>query len=1289
MRFVMRLVAVVLLLIMRTPCMRAQTTSGTITGSVTDASGAVVPGASVQLVEQAKNVSQATKTAADGSFVFADVEPGTYSVTVQATGFKTLVKRNLILAASDRLSAGIFALQVGSVLQSVTVTAASTPVQTTSAEISGDIDETQIENELAAGRDWMALTRTIPGVANVGEGASSSGSSTTPYVNGVRNIYNSTDIDGMSGSPRPGQGVDTSPNMDAVAEVKVETSGYQAQYGQDSAGVQIQVVTKSGTNQFHGSAYYYNRNEDYNANSWFNNYKGTPRGRYRYNVVGGNIGGPVFWPGHFNTQRNKLFFFYSQEYWPIESPVTQDFNIPTQLQTQGNFSQTPEQGIVNPNPATQYINIRMPGQPASSCSTTGTTGGTYTGCWDYGGQLNVINPAYIDPNAKYFVNLLYQTATTAPGWTPINNTSITKGDYNYIFNSTADNPLGQQIARVDFNPTEKLRMYGRILFTQDNNNAYNSAANDLKWLMKVNYYTPRYNYAYDVTYAFSPTFMNEFVTGWSEFSENQLYTASQLALATKSSSGYDLPQLDPANVYKGLELLPAVSFESNGAGNLNNSDAPSYGWDSRFPMYDRASVWEANDNLTKILGPHTLMFGFQFLTGHYLQAHGSTGTPEGTFNFTSDSNNPNDSTYGYANAMLGNFDTYAEPVGPPNSSGQLTAGRHDYNPRFWDPEWFVQDQWRVNHHLTLDYGVRFAEAAPNGLTVGGNFVPSLYASQTTGSNAMTPPALYQYGFYPAGSPNAGKQAAIDPTTGNAYPVSYAGLWVPSTYTGALGTGNTAIGLISTLNHAGYPAGLVSGDGFQAVPRVGFAYDPYGNGKMAIRGHGAVFMYPPTVGGQSGDMTHNAPVEYNPTQYYGCLTGTDPNCSGSFLSQGSLVGPTSMGAAFDQHSNMVRIYDFGLQVQKEIGFGTVLAVGYVGNQMRHGTGETNINEVPYGAEFLPQNQYCTKSSGCTVAPSTGSGGWSALPDNFFRPVPGFNSITYRTTSYDSNYNAMQVQLTHRYHEGLEVDLAYTWSKSMDYADEYDSGVATYQPIRFWNYGPTTETPQQVLAVNYVWGVPSVPQSWSNFITRPILNGWQLSGIVTWQDRLPSMLSYSTVDSLNTTGGGDGARIIVTGNPNAGGPHHKPNNLANPNWFNVNTVTRPTTGGYECTNATCTTGQQVYSNGYTSNENTIVYPPGFWNFDTALFKNFNIHENVTLQLRVETYNTFNSPQFNAVSTGAKFSAFTGGQTIQTYNGPVMINGSTTQTSATYGELSGTASQVSSGFGRVMQLAGRVNF
>ncbi len=1209
----------------------AQTISGTISGRVVDPSGAVVPGATVRLVEQSTNVAVTTKVLSDGDFAFPVVLPGTYTITVEAPGFKKFVKRGLVLTASERLSAGTLALEVGSVSQSVTVTAATTPVQTTSSELSGEIDVHQIDAQPTLGGDWMTLLRTIPGVSETStgqEGAGSLGGSTTPYVNGIRNIYNSTDIDGMSGSPRPGQGVDASPNNFAVGQIKVETAGYQAQYGQDAPGVAIQVVLKNGTNQFHGMAYYYNRNEDYNANSWFNNYNHTPRGRYRYNRIGGNIGGPIYWPGHFNINKNKLFFFYSEEYWPIKSPVTQDFMIPTQAEVNGDFSNATEQNTT----ASVPLNIKMPGQPQSACPVTGAPG---PGCFQYNGVYNVIPPGDINPNSQYFVKLLYQTATTQPGWQPINNVAVTKNNYNYIFNSTADNPTGQQIARIDYDPTEKLHMYGDMLLTQSNNNAYNSAANDNKFLMLVNYYTPRTDIAYDVTYAFSPTLLNELTIGHSSFAEHQLYTASQLALVTKSSSGYDLPQIYPAN--NPLNLLPAVGFGGN-----NSSNNPSYGWDSRFPMEDLAQVYELNDNVTKVLGSHTLMFGFQFLTGHYLQAHSSTGTPEGNFSFSSDANNPNDSNYAYANALEGLFDTYSEPT-----------GRHDYNPGFLDPEWFVQDQWRVSPKLTLDYGSRFSVVPANTLEVGADFIPSTY-------QASQAPTLYTYA--------PGGQQAVNPITGQAYPKAYTDKFVP-------GTGSLSNGLISTLSHAGFPRTLIHGAGFQFAPRLGFAYDPKGNGRMAIRGFVGEFLYPPQVSGQAGDMTHNPPIEFNPTQYYGNVN--------SFTSAGSLIGPSSFGSAFEENPREVAIYQYGLQVQQEIGFGTVFTLGYAGNVARHMTGSTNINEVPYGAEYLPQNQYCTKTSGCKV----GSSGWSPLPDDYFRPYPGYNSITYRTTSYDSNYNAMQVSLQRRYASGLEFGLAYTWSKSMDFADEYDSGVATYQPVRFWNYGPTTETPQQNLAINYVYAVPSLPQSWSNFVTRTFVDGWNLSGIVTDLNHLPTTVGFSTTDSPNETGGGDGTRSLVTGNLNSG---PKARNENTP-YFNVNVVARPTIGAYECASANnCSSGQQIYTTGYTSNEATIIWDPGYWNFDTALYKDFKIHERLTFQVRLETYNTFNAPEFNAVNNTPKFTAFTNGQSVNTINGPEMINGtSTLTTGSNFGLVSGTASLAAGGFGRVMQIAGRISF
>ena len=558
--------------------------------------------------------------------------------------------------------------------------------------------------------------------------------------------------------------MDTSPNLDSIQEVKVLTAGYQAEYGQGAGGAVINVVTKRGTLLFHGTVYYYNRNEAFNANSWFNKYNGVARPEYRYNTVGGNIGGPVYWPSHFNSARNKLFFFYSQEYWPDKTPGgLKEYTVPTALERTGDFSQTPLQGVVAPT-ANQYINIKMPGAAASTCPASGTTG-NLSGCY----PGNKIPAIAINPSIQALLNVF-----PLPNFT---NRAISSGNYNYITSYTTSTPILQEIARVDYDPTDKLRIYGRVLFTVVNDNGYNSTANDLPWLMQVNYQTPRQNIGGDVTYAFSPTLLNEFIFGTSTFAENQIYNASELAKATKGASGYSLGQIYPSN--NPPNLFPAVSF-----GGV--TDAATYGWDSRFPMYDRTRWWSASDNLSKLLGAHNLKFGVDWATDHYLQAHSSSGTPEGSFNFGTSSSNPNDSNYAYANAMQGLFNTYSEPT-----------SRDDYNPRIYVYEWFAQDQWRVSPKLTLDYGARFAWVSPPSLQVGSNFIPSTYS-------ASQAPALYQYA--------PGGKNAIDPTTGLSYPAAYAGLFVPN-------TGNLANGLITTKSHTGYPEGLVHGMGLQVGLRA--------------------------------------------------------------------------------------------------------------------------------------------------------------------------------------------------------------------------------------------------------------------------------------------------------------------------------------------------------------------------------------------------------------------------------------------------------------------------------------
>ncbi len=238
--------------------------------------------------------------------------------------------------------------------------------------------------------------------------------------------------------------------------------------------------------------------------------------------------------------------------------------------------------------------------------------------------------------------------------------------------------------------------------------------------------------------------------------------------------------------------------------------------------------------------------------------------------------------------------------------------------------------------------------------------------------------------------------------------------------------------------------------------------------------------------------------------------------------------------------------------------------------------------------------------------------------------------------------------------------------MNYADEYDTSVAPYQPLRIWNYGPALEDVRNNLVVNYLWSIPRVSRLWSNFFTKSVLDGWQISGIDSYVSGEPTSLSFSTSDSVNITGGGDGARVVLTGDPVATAPHKFAE------YFDTAVVQRPTTSYIDPTS-----GQLVMSNGVS--RMNAIYKPGHSDFDTALFKNFTIKERYNFQLRLETYNTFNSPQFNSVDTSAKFSPFTNGMVV---NGQT-VNGASTQINGTFGQIDGTAGA------RVLQLAGRISF
>jgi hypothetical protein len=278
-------------------CLFSQNISGTLSGLVKDPVGALVPGAEVSLTNAETGVNQKASTNESGMFMFSRVLPGTYNLEVSMTGFRTVQLEKITVTATERRSVGEITLQVGQVQERVQVTAEATPVQTASSERAGLVSGDQMQNLAIKGRDFLGLLATLPGIVDTRAGSREvvmTGNVLQGlHINGGRETSIMYALDGISAvDTGSNTSVHNEPNMDSIAEVKVLTSNYQAEYGRNSAGA-INVVIKSGTQDFHGSAYWYYRHETLNANGFFQNRTNTPKALYRFNSGGGSIGGPI------------------------------------------------------------------------------------------------------------------------------------------------------------------------------------------------------------------------------------------------------------------------------------------------------------------------------------------------------------------------------------------------------------------------------------------------------------------------------------------------------------------------------------------------------------------------------------------------------------------------------------------------------------------------------------------------------------------------------------------------------------------------------------------------------------------------------------------------------------------------------------------------------------------------------------------------------------------------------------------------------------------------------------
>ena len=1187
----------------------AQITTGTVSGNVKDAQGGVIPGATVVLISESRGTKSAPAvTNETGNYVFPNLTPDTYTVEVSLQAFKTVKRAGVIVSGGDRVGVQPITIEPGTISETVTVIAESPLVQTQSAERSYAVSATQIENLPITRGNFTSLTAFTPGV--VGTGASAGG--TRLGGAGQNNIM----MDGISAMDTGNNGQMLNMNVDAIGEVKILTQGYQAEYGR-SSGLQITAVTKSGTNKFRGSGYDIQTSSDWDANSWVNEKNGDPKVKQSTKTLGYTLGGPVGRPGG----ANKLFFFYSHEYRPVTAAINGGnpirIRVPTALERAGDFSQTRD------NTGAIFNLIKDPNS-AAACTATITAG-----CFQAGGVLGKI------PSDR-----LYSTGLALLNRYPMPNVTQGAGlNYNYEAPAaTTDNLTQQPAIRIDYQASSNLRITGkyngqraRKLITPGTVEGFNDVLNPYPFIT---------NYGVTANWTVSNSMYLEATYG---FIRNQLAGGASIGatgtggiLVSPSANLSSLPGFPLLYPNAGVvddryyastvlnDLNP--SWYSNGKINL----PPAFGWGSRimgaagvgalpgvpnqvFPGF--LNINRTQDfavSLTKVWGTHTSKAGFYNNHSFKAQNTGAGGVAnlgfQGYVNFGNDTNNALDTGFGYANAAVGVFTQYLQ-------QSKLIEGSMLYN----NTEFYLQDNWKVNSRLTLDYGVRFTRQQPqyDQFQQMSNFFPDEWSK----GNA---PLLYVSGCNNGAIVCSGNaRNAVDPRTGQI-------LTAPGAANTAAAIGTVIPGTGSLLNGIHQAGNGIADTSYvwptlAAAPRFGMAYDLKGDQTMVLRAGGGLYFDRP-----DGNTVFSIPG--NPP-----MSTSQDLRNGQLQTLGSGLSTTGVPALIDFQYNakLPSSWQWQAGVQTALPWSMMLDVAYVGN---HGfnrvrafqggaNGAVDLNAIDIGAAYLPQNQDPTL--GTSAVP-----GAAAYTPNLLRAFRGFSNINEQETKYWDEYHSIQMSLNRRLRNGLAFGTNYTLGLSFkgntglqmrlqhaaDGTISLRSDQAAYEALN-----ENLALQKHVIKSYAVWDIPNAPSKWGTLATI-LLSDWQLSGVLTagsayqpgftqangsaqannqGNGRYDLTYTYQTSGAqVNLTGSPDyAARIVYIGDPGSGCSSDQ----------------------YKQFNTAAVTGPKYGSVGLDSGRFILGGCPDH-TVDMALAKNFRVGGRRALQFRLDVFNVFNTVVYN---------------------------------------------------------------
>jgi hypothetical protein len=684
--------------------------------------------------------------------------------------------------------------------------------------------------------------------------------------------------------------------------------------------------------------------------------------------------------------------------------------------------------------------------------------------------------------------------------------------------------------------------------------------------------TPKYSYSGTVSGSLNPTTVLEFTYG---ISHNLIDLRVSSDGATRASTGLaNFPLLYPDALY--LDQIPNFTWGGRVA-NGPSIDTKS----GSFENFNKTQDFVGS--VSKVWGDHVSKAGVYYFTS--LKPQNARFSNNGSISFSDNASNPFDTQFGFANAITGAFNTYQQ-------ASTHTTGNYKY----FNLEWYLQDNWKVNKRLTLDYGLRFVWMPPQYETTGkaGNFLPDRF-DPTKASRLYRPVCINGVATCAAGSAN---RRAIDPavlasgvplTTANTLLDLYVGRIVPN-------SGNFTNGLFTA--GQGIPNALVNDNGVQLAPRFGFAYDLTGKHNFIMRGGFGIF-YDRTQGNLIFDQVQNPPNNISSQINLGRLQDISPN--------NVLLSPPTL-RALQPDAKLPLNYAFNLGIQYKLPLDAVLDVSYVGGQSRHLPQFRNVNAVPYGAAFLPQNQDPTRNL------AVGIPGSNALPADLLAPYQGFNNNNIVFIEYieKSNYNSMQTSINRRFSRGLLLRMSYTWSKALGTISD-DQNFARIDGNFNYLYGPQNFDRRHNLSFNWVYEMPTLtPNKYLGYLA----NNWQLSGVYRYQSGAPYNPGFSITGygNQNLTGSPtEGARIVLRGSPGSG---HSSDPYKQ---FDLTVFQAPSVG----------------SKGLESGRNFLTLPP-LNNWDLSLSKRFVFGERYRFEARLDAFNAFNHTQFNGINTTANFAS-----------------------------------------------------